>query len=898
MSARNVQGLTVHSRNLRKGYEDYVYSIDSTNTWVRNQAWPVLTQPDPTSQTVTGLYAVLPGDGTTGLGNFFSVLVSGDYTIDQGDGTVANVSAGVQRDYEYNFNSANLYDATVTFNSAGSTVQRASHGYVNGDRVRFYRLVTATYITEDQFYYVVNSTSSSFQISLEEGGSVITFSTNGSASLLPYKIATVTITPQSGQNLTSVDFTTTHPSNTLAANRTTSWLDLAISGPSINTLSLGAIRHTYIERVNLLSMGSITSFTYLLANCPALRSVSIEANTQNVTDVSYMFFVSGINYAPFFDTSSVTNFQSMFSGCAPLKYVPAYNTSSGVIFSNMFANCYSLVTVPEFNTQNATTMEGMFNCSSSVLSALSYVPQFKTGKVTTMKNMFAACSSLTTCPFFDTGLVTDMSGMFNGCTALRSVPFFNTTEVTTMASMFLGCRSLSYIPCFNTSKVTDMSSMFQNCNSLLELPELDTSLVTTMASTFSGCSSIRSIPALNTPLVTTMASTFSGCGKLESVPLLNTVSVTNMSSMFNACYSLKSIPAFNTALVTTMASMFSGCTQIESVPLFNTALVTSMASMFQNCYRLQSVPLFNTAAVTAMNNMFTFCQSLRGVPLFNTSLVTTMASMFSACSFLRTVPLLDTSSVTTVNSMFSGCTSLSSIPALVVTSVSSSANFTNFVLTCNSNGRVQAKNFRFSFSLVGNRLSKTALEEVFSNLPTVTTSQTLTIASNYGVGTLTTKTANLTLRSSTISLSDTSGLSTGMILHSGTGTGITTGISATSSTTADTLTYTSHGLSNGTVVSFSSIGTTTGISTWTPYYVVNSTADTFQISLTLNGAAIDLTGSNGTVVVRYANYITNINPNVSITLSTPCASTASNSSLSFRTLDTANALLKNWALVL
>jgi surface protein len=368
--------------------------------------------------------------------------------------------------------------------------------------------------------------------------------------------------------------------------------------------------------------------------------------------------------------------------------------------------------------------------------------------------------------------------------------------------------------------------------------------------------------------------------------------------MFNACYSLKSIPAFNTALVTTMASMFSGCTQIESVPLFNTALVTSMASMFQNCYRLQSVPLFNTAAVTAMNSMFTFCQSLRGIPLFNTSLVNTMASMFTNCSFLRTVPLLDTSSVTTVNAMFSGCTSLSSIPALVVTSVSSSSNFTNFVLNCNSNGRVQAKNFRFSFSLTGNRLSKTALEEVFSNLPTVTTSQTLTITSNYGVGTLTTKTANLTLRSSTISLSDTSGLSTGMILHSGTGTGITTGISATSSTTADTLTYTSHGLSNGTVVSFSSIGTTTGISTWTPYYVVNSTADTFQVSLTLNGAAIDLTGSNGTVVVKYANYITSINPNVSITLSTPCASTASNSSLSFRTLDTANALLKNWALVL
>jgi hypothetical protein len=135
-----------------------------------------------------------------------------------------------------------------------------------------------------------------------------------------------------------------------------------------------------------------------------------------------------------------------------------------------------------------------------------------------------------------------------------------------------------------------------------------------------------------------------------------------------------------------------------------------------------------------------------------------------------------------------------------------------------------------------------------------------------------------------------------MIIHSGTGSGITTGISVTTDITTDTFTYTSHGLSNGTIVSFSAIGTTTGISTWIPYYVVNSQANTFQVSLTPNGSTIDLTGSNSTVTARYANYITSINPNVSITLSTPCASSATNSALSFRTLDTASALLRNWAI--
>jgi len=65
----------------------------------------------------------------------------------------------------------------------------------------------------------------------------------------------------------------------------------------------------------------------------------------------------------------------------------------------------------------------------------------------------------------------------------------------------------------------------------------------------------------------------------------------------------------------------------------------------------------------------------------------------------------------------------------------------------------------------------------------------------------------------------------------------------------DTVTLNNHGFPNGTIVSFTSITSTTGISTNTPYYVISATTNTFQLSLTLGGPAIALT-TNGSGVLN------------------------------------------------
>jgi hypothetical protein len=70
----------------------------------------------------------------------------------------------------------------------------------------------------------------------------------------------------------------------------------------------------------------------------------------------------------------------------------------------------------------------------------------------------------------------------------------------------------------------------------------------------------------------------------------------------------------------------------------------------------------------------------------------------------------------------------------------------------------------------------------------------------------------------------------------------------------DTVTQTAHGLVNGTPISFDTIVTTTGITINTPYYVISTAANTFQVSLTAGGTAVALT-TNGSGTLSLASLV-------------------------------------------
>lgn len=84
--------------------------------------------------------------------------------------------------------------------------------------------------------------------------------------------------------------------------------------------------------------------------------------------------------------------------------------------------------------------------------------------------------------------------------------------------------------------------------------------------------------------------------------------------------------------------------------------------------------------------------------------------------------------------------------------------------------------------------------------------------------------------------------------------------SCTFTDSGDLVTKATHGLSNGAVVVFQSITTTTGITAFVRYYVIGSTTNTFQVATTVGGSAVTLTSDgSGTykAILEYDVYLAN-----------------------------------------
>lgn len=93
----------------------------------------------------------------------------------------------------------------------------------------------------------------------------------------------------------------------------------------------------------------------------------------------------------------------------------------------------------------------------------------------------------------------------------------------------------------------------------------------------------------------------------------------------------------------------------------------------------------------------------------------------------------------------------------------------------------------------------------------------------------------------------------------------------------DTVTLTTHGMTNGQTVTLSNIVTATGVSPGTVYYVIGATADTFQLSLTSGGAVVDITSAGTATVTRgdTATYDVSSVAGTSVVLTTNASVTAS-----------------------
>lgn len=367
---------------------------------------------------------------------------------------------------------------------------------------------------------------------------------------------------------------------------------------------------------------------------------------------------------------------------------------------------------------------------------------------------------------------------------------------------------------------------------------------------------------------------FQNCPRLQSINETewNLSPIQSLSGVFRGCGALTRLDCsnWNISNVANWSNAFLSCTGLVSfkAPSGTIAASTNFVSVFQGCSALESLDLsgWNVVNVRDMTSLFNGCTSLRGLNLtgWNASGVTNATNMFLACTNLQKIPALNLIGVTTLTSG-------------------------GFCAGSNSLTRLQATNIRQTINISSCMLGVTALNEVFTNL-TAGSVRTLTITGNYGPDTPFTKTVcGTTNGSKIVTQTNTSSLVVGMRVS---GNGVSNGVPVTFQDAGDTVTRAGHGFDNGTIVTFTALTSTTGIVVYTPYYIINATANTFQVSATSGGAAIPLT-TDGTGTIFCPAYITAITTNTSFQMSVPASATAS-VTLTFRIFDVHLANAKGW----
>lgn len=768
--------------------------------WTRNVNWMSMPAMTGADEKFVGLVRVDNADY-----NLVALIASGNYTVDWGDGTVENISAGVT----------------------------ASHNYAWANA----------------------------------------FLTDTSASL-GYKQAMVVVTPQVGQQLTALNLNVKHPLGPSGATAVAAakWLEMAISLPNCGAsgltigVSAGMVSlNVFMEKAVVYNVGALTSLAYAFTNASSLRELYVSGISAVTTIANMCQLNSCLEKLIINDAASLTNANNLANNCPNIQELAINGVVGTYTAASVFSSCAGMIVAPDFDTSKISDASSMFSNGATLLR----VPAYDFSSCTTFASMFVSCTSLQAVPRFKT-----------------------TTALTSVSSMFSGCTALVYAPLIGdvTSAVTNWSSLFSNCDKLKFVPTYDMSAVTNVASMFSGCRLLLKVPPMNTANVTAFNSLFSGCVNLREFPTLNLASATTLNSMFQSCFQLRSVTLdLTTNNSCTASSLFLQCSALESVTITAAPKITDAGSMFGLCPRLHTITLPDLPQVASITSIFQSCLSLTNLTMGDAPLATNVSSIFQGCYNLSEIPMISSTAFTTCATAFASMSRLSEVPAWNVTS---STSFSNTFFLTGGLQRIGLLNIGATIDVSNQLLDAAAIAEIIGNLKPIMNGKTLTLTGNNGVDAAVTKTGiATTAKSLTINMANTSGLEVGMLATNAT---VWAGVSVTSSVSADTLTLTGHNIPDGTMVAFSALSTTTGVTIWTPYYVVNSTANTFQIALTPGGAPIDLTGTNATMTLRWFSKIASINTNVSITLDAPAPTTQTNQSISFRNLDTRLALCKGW----
>lgn len=666
-----------------------------------------------------------------------------------------------------------------------------------------------------------------------------------------------------------------------------------------------------IESVTFQNIDSLTSLSYAVANSN-LKELNIP-DTSNITNMSYMFSNCSFISAPYMNTSSVTNMIGMFYNCRSLKNVPLYDTSNVTKFNKMFGGCVSLQTVPTFDTSNGTSFVDMFYgaggyyYSNTPNYSLTTVPRFNLQNAIVNYDYYYDSGGLSS-----TGLL-NMVYNANSLTSFLpyniriSINFSNCKLSKNALATIFDNLAVPYNPSDKTITITNN-------------PDVDTPVVKNIGTpltniyysgTYFYWQNSKPFKYINTSFYMyaydysdpNLANKFYVSGGVSNMVTYGVLNNNDLVVFTSDYPGITKNTVYYVVNKTTYTFQISLSPDGSPIQLQGTQSVGSGQVIIQNPYRYIytysfSMYIYNYSDPNYANKFYisggtnSFLKG--GILLEGDQLVFHDQNSYTTGINNNTVYYVINKTDYTfqlslspggvpINLQYTGTMYRDNVyiagQTIKFSGVASNSGFqdnTPYYIIRNY-GYDYPQYFWISNSLTGN---------------------TYISANNYGTINVVDPQAGAitTAGSNTVPMTDTSSLANGMLV-TGSGMAISSpyGPSAAVDVSTDTFTCNNHGLSDGMIIAFpNGGGTISNIIANTIYYVINSATNTFQISTTLGGSVMDLTGSNDNVVISYPSYIASINTNVSITLTTPAGSSASLTSLTFRILDTAKAVMKGW----
>lgn len=447
------------------------------------------------------------------------------------------------------------------------------------------------------------------------------------------------------------------------------------------------------------------------------------------------------------------------------------------ILNSYWAYASNLVSIDlsKWNTTNwhITSLSSCwYNCSSLKELKLNYW-NTTNWQVTSLASCWSNCYALEKLEVnqWDTEnwAITTLSSTWNSCCSLKKLDLNNwNTEnwaVTTLSSTWYGCRALTELKIdqWNTENwaVTNLSGTWSNCHSLkkLDLNNWDTTnwAVTTLGNTWNYCYALRSlkINLWNTTnwVVNTLSMTWCSCRNLQQCESeewdVSNWNPKSLSSTWSGCYNLQKLDlskwdTSNWDALTDISNTWSECYSLQELKisslLENDFSITSINSTWYNCYSLKRLDLNNwdtsNWTIKSLQNIWAMCYNLVELNIdqwdLDNCIITNMSNAFSSCYSLKELNLgnWDASNWNITSASNIAITGLYSITSFIYPQNLDCSSFTGGIGISSVPSLLNIGNIsqyvNHSYSGVPS-LTSTCLKNILKDLPTVSSTKTITL---------------------------------------------------------------------------------------------------------------------------------------------------------------------------